>query len=139
MNSNLRGIVAGLIATVVLSVLMYLKGMMGLMPELNVIAMLAGKMGSSMAMGWVAHFVIGAFVYGLAFANLGGKLPGNTSVARGIALGVIGWLIMMLVLMPMMGAGLFAMQMGMMAAVATLVLHVIFGAVLGLAYDKLGS
>jgi len=38
-----------------------------------------------------------------------------------------------------MGAGFFAMNMGMMAMVATLMLHVIFGAVLGFAYNKLGS
>lgn len=139
MNSNVRGIIAGLIATIVLSILMYLKGMMGMMPELNVIAMLAGQMGGSMMMGWVAHFVIGAVIYGLAFANLGSVLPGGSNVVKGISLGVIGWLIMMIALMPMMGAGFFAMNMGMMAMVATLVLHVIFGAVLGFAYNKLGS
>ncbi len=139
MNNYMRGILAGLIATIVLSILMYMKGMMGLMPELDIIAMLAGKMGGSAMMGWVGHFVIGALGYGLAFAIIGDKLPGGSSTVRGIALGIIGWLMMMIVLMPMMGAGLFAMNMGMMAAVATLILHVIFGAVLGLVYSKLGS
>ena len=139
MNNYMRGILAGLIATIVLSILMYMKGMMGLMPELDIIAMLAGKMGGSAMMGWIGHFVIGALGYGLAFAIIGDKLPGGSSTVRGIALGIIGWLMMMIVLMPMMGAGLFAMNMGMMAAVATLILHVIFGAVLGLVYSKLGS
>jgi len=139
MNNYMRGILAGLIATIVLSILMYMKGMMGLMPELDIIAMLAGKMGGSAMMGWVGHFVIGALGYGLAFAIIGDKLPGGSSTVHGIALGIIGWLMMMIVLMPMMGAGLFAMNMGMMAAVATLILHVIFGAVLGLVYSKLGS
>lgn len=137
MNNNLRGIIAGLAATVVLSVLMLIKGMMGMMPDLNVIAMLAGQMGGSMMMGWVAHFVIGAVLYGLAVANLGSVL-GASDLVRGIVLGVIGWLIMMVALMPMVGAGLFAMNMGMMAAVATLVLHLIFGIVLGYTYKKLG-
>jgi uncharacterized membrane protein YagU involved in acid resistance len=38
-------------------------------------------------------------------------------------------------------AGLFgiAMQSGMMVPVATLILHVMFGAVLGLVYSKLGA
>jgi len=139
MNNYMRGILAGLIATIVLSILMYVKGMMGLMPELDIIAMLAGKMGGSAMMGWIGHFVIGALGYGLAFAVIGDKLPGGSSTVRGIVLGIIGWLMMMIVLMPMMGAGLFAMNMGMMAAVATLILHVIFGAVLGLVYSKLGS
>jgi len=139
MNNNVRGILAGLVATIVLSLLMVVKGMMGVMPELNVIAMLAGQMGGSTMMGWVAHFMIGAIVYGLVFANFNGALPGGSNLVKGIALGVVGWLVMMVVLMPMMGAGLFAMNMGMMAAVATLMLHVIFGLVLGLSYDKLGS
>ncbi|PKL95824.1 MAG: hypothetical protein CVV18_04005 [Gammaproteobacteria bacterium HGW-Gammaproteobacteria-8] len=139
MNNYMRGIIAGLVATIVLSVLMYMKGMMGVMPELDIISMLAGKMGGSAMMGWVAHFMIGALAYGLGFAIIGGKLPGGSSAVRGIVLGIIGWLMMMVVLMPMMGAGMFAMNMGMMAPVATLMLHVIFGAVLGLVYGKTGS
>lgn len=139
MNNNVRGIIAGLVATIVLSILMVLKGRMGMMPELNVIKMLAGQMGGSLAMGWIAHFVIGAILYGLAFANLRGTLPGGSDVVKGIVLGIVGWLIMMIVVMPMMGAGLFAMNMGMMATVATLVLHIIFGLVLGLTYGKVGS
>jgi len=139
MNSNVRGIVAGLIATVVLSILMVLKGRMGVMPELDVIAMLAGQMGGQVMMGWIAHFVIGAIIYGLAFANIGSSLPGGSDTIRGVALAVIGWLIMMIVIMPMMGNGFFAMNMGMMAAVATLILHIIFGAVLGFSYNTLAS
>lgn len=44
---------------------------------------------------------------------------------------------MMVMLMPMVGVGLFALSMGMMAPVMTLVLHLIFGAVLGWTYGKL--
>lgn len=54
MNSSniFKGMVAGFVATVVLSALMVMKSMMGLMPELNVIAMLSKMMGaSSPAMG----------------------------------------------------------------------------------------
>ena len=43
---------------------------------------------------------------------------------------------MMIVIMPMAGAGLFGMNMGVMAPVMTLMLHVIFGAVLGLVYGR---
>jgi uncharacterized membrane protein YagU involved in acid resistance len=113
--------------------------MMGMMPDLNVPKMLGSQMGGSMMMGWVAHFVIGAVIYGLVFANLRGALPGGSDVIKGIVLGIVGWLVMMLAIMPMMGAGLFAMNMGMMATVATLVLHVIFGLVLGLTYSKVGA
>ena len=54
-------------------------------------------------------------------------------------LGFIGWLIMMVMMMPMAGAGMFGMKMGVMAPMMTLVLHLIFGAVLGWTYGKLMS
>jgi hypothetical protein len=38
---------------------------------------------------------------------------------------------MMIVMMPMAGAGLFGLKIGVMAPAATLVLHWIYGAVLG--------
>ena len=138
MNTHIAGILAGVIATVVLSALMLLKGMMGMMPDLDVISMIAGMMGAGAVMGWIAHFVIGA-VYGLVFASV--SRPGTTGsiVAQGVGLGVLGWLVMMIVLMPMAGGGMFglAMPSGMMIPVATLMLHIIFGAVLGFSFAKL--
>lgn len=44
---------------------------------------------------------------------------------------------MMIIVMPMAGAGLFGLNIGIMAPVATLILHLIFGAVLGYTYAKL--
>lgn len=138
MNTYVSGVVAGLTATLVLSVLMMLKGMMGMMPDLNVIEMLAGMMGAGLAVGWIAHFAIGAG-YGLLFARLFGTAHTDKGVGRGIAIGVGGWLVMMVLLMPMAGGGLFGLTMpsGMMVPVATLLLHVIFGAVLGASYAGL--
>lgn len=135
MNKLTSGVIAGLVATIVLSVMMVLKGMMGLMPELDIISMLAGMMGASAVVGWIMHFMVGAG-YGIAFSQIYSFLPGNF-ITKGIIIGTLGWLVMMLMLMPMMGAGMFAMKMGMMAPVMTLVLHMIFGAVLGLVYKKL--
>jgi len=43
----LKGMVAGFIATMVLSALMIMKSMMGVMPELDVINMLTNMMGAS--------------------------------------------------------------------------------------------
>ena len=138
MNTYITGIVAGLIATVVLSALMLLKGMMGMMPDLDVIAMIAGMMGASALIGWIAHFMIGA-IYGLVFSQVAGHGTTGATVARGVGLGIAGWLVMMIVLMPMTGGGVFGMAMpsGMMVPVATLMLHVIFGAVLGFSFERL--
>ena len=138
MNTHIAGIVAGLVATVVLSALMLVKGMMGMMPDLNVIVMLAGMMGTGAMMGWIAHFVIGA-VYGLVFASASRSGTTGRIIAQGVGLGIAGWLVMMVVLMPMAGGGVFGLMMpsGMMVPVATLILHIIFGAVLGFSFAKL--
>ena len=133
MNQFVKGMAAGLIATVVLSVLMIVKAMMGVMPTLDIPNMIAGMMGmpGNTVVGWFIHFMIGIVLYGAAIAVLDSRLPGNSSVAHGMAIGVGGWLVMMLTLMPMAGAGLFGMSFGAMAPAMTLVLHLIFGAVLG--------
>ena len=133
-----KGMLAGLVATIVLSLLMVLKAMMGLMLQLDLPKMIAGMMGSPdmPLVGWIVHFAIGIVVYGVAIAVLDSKLPGTSHVGHGVMLGVIGWLIMMVMLMPMAGAGLFGMNMGIMAPMMTLVLHLIFGAVLGWVYGR---
>ncbi len=138
MNSSniLKAMVAGFVATVVLSALMAMKTMMGLMPELDVVAMLTKMMGaSSLAMGWIAHFVIGTIVWGFLLAWLDPHLPGKSHWVKGVMFGVAAWLVMMFAIMPMAGAGFFGMNFGMMAPVMTLVLHIIYGAVLGAVYD----
>ncbi|MET4129830.1 DUF6789 family protein [Roseovarius sp. MBR-6] len=130
------GIAAGLIATGVLSLLMIVKGMMGVMPDLNVIAMLAATMGTGAAMGWVAHVVIG-IGYGVVFSRLSQGGDVNKAALKGIVLGIVGWAAMMTLLMPMMGKGLFGVEMAsdlLIVPLATLMLHVIFGAVLGATY-----
>ena len=130
--TNLKsGFIAGFIATVVLSVLMVMKGMMGVMPELDVAAMLAGMIGAPVLVGWIAHFVIGTVAWGGGFAVLYDHIPGSSTIQKGIVFGIADWLGMMILIMPMAGAGLFGLGLGMMAPVMTLVLHIIFGAVLG--------
>ncbi|MEO7244527.1 MAG: DUF6789 family protein [Rubrivivax sp.] len=138
MTSVGKGMLAALSATVVLSLLMVMKTMLGVMPALDLPKMLATMMDApaSPLLGWVAHFVIGVAGYGVAIATLGHRM-GQSPTVSGIVIGVIGWLLMMVVLMPLAGAGLFALSMGPMAPVMTLALHLIFGAVLGWTYGKL--
>ena len=143
MNIYLRAMIAGFVATVVLSVLMLIKSMMGVMPELDVAQMLTvmahNMMGlpANPAVGWVLHFMIGTVVWGIGFALLYKTLPGSGPTTKGIVFGVLAWLLMMLIPMPMAGAGLFGMKMGIMAPVMTLVLHLVWGAVLGLTFGAL--
>jgi len=141
MKTNIaKGMLAGFIATVVLSVLMVLKGMMGMMPEMNAIKMLAGMAHGFMGtpavplVGWVLHFMIGTFAWGILFSLLIGYMPGKSPITKGIVFGAAAWLLMMVMVMPMAGAGLFGLHLGMGAPVATLVLHWAYGATLGAVY-----
>jgi len=129
------GIISGFIATVVLSILMVAKAKMGIMPDLNAIKMLAGMMGAPLIMGWVAHFIIGTVIWGLLFAALVNKLPGGV-MSSAIIFSILAWFMMMIGPMPMAGVGLFGMHLGMMAPVATLMLHIIWGVVLGISYKQ---
>ena len=129
------GLISGLVATIVLSILMVIKEKMGIMPDLNAIKMLAGMMHAPLLMGWVAHFMIGTVVWGLLFSVFLSKLPGGVMTSA-IVFSIAAWLMMMIGPMPMAGAGLFGLKLGMMAPVATLMLHLIWGAVLGFTYKR---
>ena len=137
MNKIPAGLVAGFGATVVLSAMMVAKTMMGVMPQLDVVAMLSAMMGAPTIVGWMAHFMIGTVAWGAGFAVLYGIIPGGTALMKGIAFGIAAWLGMMVMVMPMAGAGLFGMAFGIMAPIMTLVLHIIFGAVLGTVFHML--
>ncbi|HEV7344756.1 MAG TPA: DUF6789 family protein [Devosia sp.] len=139
MSNIVRGLIAGFAATLVLSALMVMKQMMGIMPELDIAAMLTSMLSlPSVAFGWLMHFMIGTIAWGIGYALVRHYLP-NSPIWSGILFGTVGWLLMMIVLMPMAGAGLFAMNMGIMSPIMTLVLHAIFGAVLGAVYHALAG
>ncbi|ABZ78096.1 conserved hypothetical protein [Shewanella halifaxensis HAW-EB4] len=145
MNKYISSMIAGFVATIVLSLLMLMKQAMGLMPELNPIMMLSNmahmKMGlpESMVVGWMAHFMIGTFVWGLTFSLLFKVLPGSCAISKGVAFSVLAWFLMMILPMPMSGAGLFGVNLGMMAPVMALGMHLVWGVVLGYVYGRLVS
>ena len=129
-----RGIAAGFVATFVLSVIMLMKRSMGLMPELDPVAMISAMAGaSSPVVGWIGHFVIGSIFWGGGFAIVSPYLPGPYRL-RGTIFALGAWLMVMMVVMPMAGAGWFGLGLGVMAPVVTLALHVVFGLVLGTIY-----
>jgi hypothetical protein len=135
------GLIAGFIATVALSIFMIAKGAMGLMPQLNPIedivhvAQVVTSLNLPLPFGWVGHFFLGTVIWGLIYAALHASVPG-APVVKGLIFGALAWLAMMILFMPLAGHGLFALSVGPQAVVATLVLHLIYGAVLGVVYAK---
>ena len=67
MSNSMKGMVAGLVATLVLSGLLLLKSTMDLMPELNIIRLLTVVGGITTVQAWMYHFIVGVVVWGLAF------------------------------------------------------------------------
>ena len=133
------GMLAGFIATAVLSALMLMKSAMGIMPELDIARMLGEMMGGGPALGWIGHFFIGTVLWGTAFAFLAPYLPGDNQWVKGVSFGMVAWLLMMIMIMPMAGGGVFGLRFGLMAPIMTAMLHAIFGAVLGGSYGALAS
>lgn len=130
-----RGLLAGFVATIVLSGFMLIKHAMGLMPQLNVIVMISRIMRAPLVVGWIMHFTIGTVLWGLLYAWLNPRLAGPQWL-RGMEFASGAWLVMMVLLMPVAGAGAFGLKLGMLAPVATLILHWIYGAVLGAFYGS---
>ena len=60
-------------------------------------------------------------------------------VVKGLIFGALAWLAMMIIFTPLAGHGLFALSVGPQATVATLALHLIYGAVLGGVYGLLAT
>ena len=85
--------------------------------------------------GWIGHFVLGTVAWGIIYAALQASLPG-APVVKGLIFGALAWLAMMIIFMPLAGHGLFALSLGPQATAATLVLHLIYGAALGVAYAR---
>jgi uncharacterized membrane protein YagU involved in acid resistance len=130
-NFNAKhAVLGGMAGTVAMTALMLVAPKMGL-PPMSAGDMLGSVMGGSVALGWMAHFVIGvalALGYGLLFAK---RLPGRGFV-RGATYAVLPWLAAQLVVMPMMGAGLFGSSV--LAAGGSLMGHLVYGSILGGTY-----
>ena len=125
---------AGLIGTFAMTLLMLAGPMMGI-PKMDMGNML-GIMNPIIAMpywmGWVMHFIIGIVLTYLYAAFLINKLP-SSGWKRGALWGLIPFFVSQLVVMPMMGAGVFTggnvtMIMG------SLLGHLVYGAVVGIVY-----
>jgi uncharacterized membrane protein YagU involved in acid resistance len=127
-----RAMLGGFVGTLALTFMMY-KGapMMGF-NKLDMAARLGQFLGTSWTAGLVMHFFIGTIVYALGYALLAYRFLPGPPVVKGMVWGVVLWLGLELVGMPMMGAGLFSMKAGgMRAAIPALVGHLVYGALLG--------
>lgn len=137
MPGSWRGAVAGLVAALVLVVILNVQTALGVMPQAHIITLLSGLGAIGRGGAWADHFIVGVLVWGLAYGSLTPLMPKWPDWLKGLAFGVVAWLLMMLIFMPVVGAGLFARKLGIEAAAFMLGLHLIFGIVMGVSYSLL--
>lgn len=140
MSDVVKGMVAGGVATAVLSLVMALIGSTGFEPQLELPRMLLAALDappSQYALGWILHIVVGSVVLGGLFAHIEPRLRADTHTKGGVLYGVLTWLVVMLVVMPAAGAGSFGFQLSVLAPLVMLGLQLLYGGVLGWTYGKL--
>lgn len=140
-------IVAGLVGTIIISMVMMMAPKMG-MPKMAIWEMLGAMFSpqGNVVLGWVMHLMIG-IVFGIIYAALWAAGIGSVSVVSGLIFGVVHWLVAGLMMggMPMMHAGIKAGAVsapgvfmlkngGMMGFMGGLMGHIIFGIVVALVY-----
>ena len=139
MSNSMKGMLAGLVATLVLSGLLLLKGTMNLVPELSIISLLMSLGSITAVQAWMDHFIVGVVAWGLAFGAYDSLASRPAHWLKGIIFGVFAWVVMMVLFMPLAKAGVFGWKIGPIAAAVTLIYHLVYGAVLGTTYGLLSA
>jgi len=126
-----RAALGGLVGTLAMTAMMYVVApMMGV--HMDIAAMLGSMLGGSWSAGLMMHFVNGAIIFPAIYAYaVYAHLPGSPAI-RGTVWGVALWLVAQVAVMPMMGAGIFSGAAGgVMAAMGSLIGHILYGSLLG--------
>ena len=133
MKPNLgRAIAGGLVGTILLTLMMRFVAPMMTGQRMDV----AGKLGDMTGMGPVAgmimHLLTGSVIFGLIYALVLFRFLPGAPWQKGLLSGVIFWLGLEILMMPMIGGGFFSSHMGgMKIVVAALIAHLVYGAALG--------
>jgi hypothetical protein len=126
-----RAALGGFVGALAMTGMMYVVApMMGL--HMDIATMLGNMLGRSSAAGMMMHCLNGTVIFPAIYVYvLYAHLPGSPAI-RGTIWGIVLWLIAQTVVMPMMGAGVFSSAMGgWMAAMGSLIGHVLYGSLLG--------
>ena len=118
---------------------MIIKTQLRILPELNPIGDIVAiadrctglEISAGYRLGWTLHHRCRRL--GVIYTSIRKILPGP-AVVKGLIFGVLAWLVMMIVFMPVAGHGFFGLSLGIAAPVATFMQHLVFGAVLGAVY-----
>jgi hypothetical protein len=136
-----RGILAGLLATCILSLLMLSNERIPHVEPVPVTlligiarAVLAGSGLPAPFAGWLWFFVIGSLWWGTWFAIMAPILPGRSFWIKGAAFGLGAGLLVVWTIMPLAAGGALGMKLTLWQPLVTVSEHVIYGVALGIIY-----
>ena len=139
MNRIRIGLSAGFITVAITTVLNLATRALGVLPEAMDLKYMAEFMidplqrpAAALALGIVVHLIAGS-VIGMAYALIVKSLTALSGVLFMLPL----WFGMMLVALPLTHRGLFGLSLGPSLAIATFILHVVFGALIGTIAGKM--
>ncbi|MEO6982991.1 MAG: DUF6789 family protein [Edaphobacter sp.] len=126
-----RAVVGGLVGTIAMTLMMmFVAPMMGV--HMDIAKGIAGMMGSSHAVGLAVHFLNGTIIFPAIFVFLLFRILPGSALVKGLVWGGILWAMLEILVMPMMGMGVFGSNgPGMKGALAALLSHLVYGALLG--------
>ena len=124
-----RAIVGGLAGTIVFTLMMKFLAPAMIGHPMDIAAVLGKFTGLGTPAGVVMHFVLGTLGFAIGFVIVGPYLPGPGWL-RGVIFMAAVWFLAGLIAMPVLGVGLFFG--GAKEAMAALIGHVVFGAILGM-------
>ena len=142
-----NSLVAGLCGSVVHSALMATRDFVGFIPEFqpydDVQRVLYSIVGSTSisSVTWIIPFVTGALFVGFMFGKIYQYLPGNDFIQKGICFGVLTWFAMGLAFFPLVGHGVFAVELGLGIKPAMLMfgMLLIYSLTMSFVYDRLNA
>lgn len=133
----ITGLLTGFGATIAMTLLMMLGMKMGLAP-LNMPLMLGRQMlgptseeSSAKKVGLLIHLLMGSLLGLIYHLMIGNQiLFSEISYRTGLLFSLLPWALMMIVMMPMMGMGIFGFKKSPMVLPMTLVMHLAYGGIL---------
>jgi len=136
MGYILSGVQGGVWATFVTAALMLMNNAIREIPELHIVRTLSAILGTPdhVAVAWLVFLAIGILL-GVVFAVIAPRFPIRSNMVKGLLFGFAVWLGMMLLIMPLAGAGFFAVNRPAVVPMATLVLSLVYGMILATSYS----
>src|SRR3954463_10237160 len=107
MFSLRSAVISGAIATFIASVILVMKNALGKFPDVHIPQTLSNIIGAphEVFAGGVLFVIIGVVVLSSIYAYLSPRLRFDSVPVKGLLYGFVIWLAMMLIMMPIAGAG----------------------------------